>query len=69
MAGVERYFDIEATEDYGGFSEDVLRTLFLPRVLRIPVVLFLGWLDHLVVKTGLLKGKITIVYARKRSRE
>jgi 2-polyprenyl-3-methyl-5-hydroxy-6-metoxy-1,4-benzoquinol methylase len=69
MAGVQRYFEIEATEDYGGFSEDILRTLYLPRVLRWPAVLLLGWLDHLVVKIGLLEGKITLVYARKRNRE
>jgi 2-polyprenyl-3-methyl-5-hydroxy-6-metoxy-1,4-benzoquinol methylase len=67
IAGVKKYFDIERTESYGGFTEDVLRTIYLPRVLRVPAVLFLAWLDHLVVKLGLLEGKIIIVYARKRS--
>jgi ubiquinone/menaquinone biosynthesis C-methylase UbiE len=66
IPAVERYFDIEKMENYGGFTEEVLRSLYLPRVLRVPVVLFLGWLDYLVVKAGLLKGKTTIIYARKR---
>jgi 2-polyprenyl-3-methyl-5-hydroxy-6-metoxy-1,4-benzoquinol methylase len=66
IAAVRKYFEIEKLESYGGFTEEVLRSLYLPRALRIPAVLFLGWLDHIVVKAGLLEGKITIIYARKK---
>jgi hypothetical protein len=59
-------FDVERVESYGGFTEEVLRSIYLPRIIRIPVVLFLGWLDHLLVRIGLLQGKICMVYARKR---
>lgn len=67
LAAVRRYFDIEKIESYGGFTEEILRSIYLPRVLRIPTVLVLGWLDYLVVRAGLLEGKITMVYARKRA--
>ncbi len=63
---VKKYFDVEKIESYGSFTEEVLRSLYLPQALRIPVALFLGWLDYVAVKTGLLEGKITIIYARKR---
>jgi SAM-dependent methyltransferase len=66
---VNKRFHVEKTESYGGFTEEVLRSLYLPRFLRIPTVLFLGWLDHLLVSAGLLEGKIAILYARKRVQE
>jgi len=64
---VNNRFDVEESEGYGGFTEEVLRSLYLPRLLRVPAILFLGWLDHLLVRVGLLEGKIAILYARKRS--
>jgi len=63
---VTKRFDIERMENYGGFTEEILRSLFLPRFLRMPATLFLGWLDHALVKARILEGKICIVYARKR---
>ena len=64
---VNERFEIEKSEGYGCFTEEILRSLFLPRFLRVPAILFLGWLDHLLIRTGLLEGKIAIVYARKRA--
>lgn len=66
IEAVKKYFEVEKIESYGSFTEEVLRSLYLPRAVRAPVVLFLGWLDHLIVKAGLLEGKIAIVYARKK---
>jgi hypothetical protein len=40
--------------------------LYLPRLLRWPVILMLAWLDHLVVRLGLLEGKIMVLYAHKK---
>jgi hypothetical protein len=60
-------FEVEKSEGYGCFTEEVLRSLYLPRFLRVPAILFLGWLDHLLVSSGLLEGKIAIVYAKKRA--
>lgn len=66
MEAVKKYFDVDKIESYGSFTEEVLRSLYLPRALRAPVALFLGWLDHLIVKAGLMEGKIAIIYARKK---
>jgi hypothetical protein len=64
---IRERFDIERAESYGGFTEEVLRSIYLPRILRVPTVLILGWLDHLLVKLGFLEGKILVLYARKRA--
>jgi SAM-dependent methyltransferase len=62
---VKSRFSIEVLKTYGGFTEEIVRSIYLPRVIRIPVVMLLAWLDHLLVRVGLLEGKIAIVYARK----
>ncbi len=64
---IRQRFIVEKTASYGGFTEEVLRSLYLPRILRVPALLFLGWLDHLLVRMGLLEGKILILYAKKRT--
>jgi 2-polyprenyl-3-methyl-5-hydroxy-6-metoxy-1,4-benzoquinol methylase len=69
LAAIEKNFEIISIENYGGFTEEILRSLYLPRVLRVPAILFLAWFDQLVVKLGLLEGKISILYARKRKEE
>jgi ubiquinone/menaquinone biosynthesis C-methylase UbiE len=66
MDAIRIHFAVEKMETYGGFTEDILRTLYLPRLLRWPVILILAWLDHLVVRLGLLEGKIMILYGRKK---
>lgn len=66
MQIIRERFVIEKTESYGGFTEEIWRSLYLPRFLRFPAILFLSWFDHLLVKLGLLEGKLLIAYARKR---
>ena len=65
MEAVYDKFEIEKAHSFGCFTEEIIRSLYLPRILRWPAILFLSWLDHLVLKTGLLVGKLIIVYARK----
>jgi len=68
MESIDRYFDIERREEYGAFTEEIQRSLNLPRPLRVPALVVLSWLDHLAIKLGLLEGKIVVVYARKKAR-
>jgi hypothetical protein len=69
LDAIAKYFYIDKIERYGGFTEEIQRSLYLPRVLRWPVLLFLSWLDHIVVKLGLLEGKIMVLYGRKKEPE
>lgn len=62
LDAIEKYFHIERIERYYGFTEEIQRSLNLPRFLRAPVILFFSWLDHVAVKLGLLEGKIMILY-------
>jgi 2-polyprenyl-3-methyl-5-hydroxy-6-metoxy-1,4-benzoquinol methylase len=63
---IDKHFEIDRVEQYGAFTEEIQRSLFLPRFLRIPVLVILSWLDHLTIKLGLLEGKIVILYGHKR---
>jgi len=66
---IEDMFEVEKIESYGGFTEEIQRSLYLPRFLRFPVLLFLSWLDHAAIKLHLLEGKVSIIYARKKGME
>lgn len=63
---IENLFEIEKVYNFGAFSEEACRSLHLPRLFRLPTILFLSWFDYLWVKTGLLEGKLLIGYTRKR---
>lgn len=69
MDAIEKYFQIERIEHYGGFTEEIQRSLYLPRFVRIPVLVILSWLDHLVIKLRLLDGKIMVLYGHARELE
>ncbi len=64
---IENLFDIKKVHNFGAFSEEVSRSLNLPRLLRSLVILSLTWFDYFWVKMRLLNGKILMGYARKRS--
>lgn len=66
IGAIKKYFIIEKYETYGGFSEEIQRSLYLPRFLRVPAILLISWLDHLVVKLGLLEGKLMVLYGRRK---
>jgi SAM-dependent methyltransferase len=66
MESITRYFEVERIEQYGAFTEEVQRSLYLPRVLRMPLLVLLSWVDHATIKLGLLEGKIVMVYARRK---
>ena len=66
MESIERHFEVERIDQYGAFTEEIQRSLYLPRALRIPLLVLLSWVDHATIKLGLLEGKIVMVYARKR---
>jgi hypothetical protein len=66
LGAIKKYFEIDRMENYGGFTEEIQRSLDLPRFLRFPTLLVLAWVDHAVVKLGLLEGKIMVLYCHKK---
>jgi len=65
LTAIEKYFKIGKISYFGAFSEEACRSLNLPQIARVPVILFLSWFDYLWVKTRLLEGKLIIGYAIK----
>lgn len=66
LVAIKKHFKLEKIDNMGGFTEEACRSLNLPRFFRAPAILFLSWFDYLLVKIGLLEGKLLIGYARKR---
>lgn len=66
MDAIQNHFVIDRIERYGGFTEDIQRTLYLPRFLRFPIILILSWIDQLTVRLHLLEGKIMVLYGHKK---
>ena len=63
---IKEMFDTERIDNFGAFSEEACRSLNVPRVFRVPFLLFLSWFDYFWVKIGLLDGKLLMGYMQKK---